>query len=155
MSAWRLFLDDDADTDRRPEISVENPAWREDRGLSVQPPDTAFLGPWKIARSVDEAFELLDNFGLPTFVSFDHDLCDPRPEYTGLTVAQEIVDRDMVSGTLPDNFAYEVHSWNSQGGPRIAGLLKGYLSEKAAGRVDVGDPINSLSKEDAYLKLFM
>jgi hypothetical protein len=149
-----LFLDDDADTVRRPEISVENPAWREDRHLSTIPPDTAFLGAWKIARSVDEAIELLDTFGLPTFVSFDHDLCDLRPEYTGLKVADEIVARDMVSGSLPENFAYEVHSWNPEGGPRIVGLLNGYLAEKSSGHVRVGDPINSLSREDAYLKLF-
>ncbi|MNL83955.1 hypothetical protein D3C87_2117590 [compost metagenome] len=71
-----------------------------------------------------------------------------------MKVAEEIVSRDMVSGSLPDNFAYEVHSWNPKGGPRIVGLLKGYLAEKAAGRVDVGDPINALSSEEAYLKLF-
>jgi hypothetical protein len=69
-------------------------------------------------------------------------------------VAEEIVTRDMVTGALPENFAYEVHSWNPEGGPRIAGLLKGYLFEKAAGRVDVGNPLHSLSQEEAYLKLF-
>ena len=154
MSGWRLFLDDDADTVRRPEISVESREWREDRGLSPNAPHTSFLGAWKIARSVDEALALFDEFGLPTFASFDHDLCDERPGYTGLKVAEEIVARDMITGSLPENFAYEVHSWNPEGGPRIVGLLKGYLSEKAAGRVEVGNPLNELSREDAYLKLF-
>lgn len=154
MAGWRMFLDDDADTVRRPEISVESREWREDRGLSPTPPDTASLGAWKIARSVEEALALLDEYGLPTFVSFDHDLCDERPGYTGLKVAEEIVARDMVTGALPENFAYEVHSWNPKGGPRIVGLLKGYLSEKAAGRVDLGNPLNALSQEEAYLKLF-
>jgi len=154
MAGWRLFLDDDADTVRRPDISVESREWREDRGLSPIPPDTAFLGPWKIARSVEEAFALLDGFGLPTYVSFDHDLCDERPGYTGLKVAEEIVARDMVTGALPENFAYEVHSWNPNGGARIVGLLQSYLSEKAAGRVDVGNPINALRTEEAYLQLF-
>lgn len=154
MNPWKLFLDDDADGVRRPDLSVENPVWRQGRGLSPQVPDTEFLGEWKIARSVDEAFALFDRLGLPSFISFDHDLCDHRPEYTGFRVAEEVVRRDMLGAGLPENFAYEVHSWNPVGGPRIVGLLDSYLLQKKAGGISRDTPLNDLSREEAYQMLF-
>jgi hypothetical protein len=154
LKPWKLFLDDDADGVRRPDLSVENPSWRQGRGLSAQVPDTSSLGSWQIARSVDEAFALFDQLGLPSFISFDHDLCDRRPDYTGFRVAEEIVRRDMISSSLPFDFAYEVHSWNPIGGPRIVGLLDGYLAQKRDGHISRDNRLNELSREEAYNMLF-
>ncbi len=127
---WRLFLDDDADTVRRPEISVENPQWREDRQLPAIIPPTAHLGPWVLARSCEEAFREIDARGLPNFVSFDHDLCDEREGYDGKKVAEYIVNKDRVEKSLPSDFAYEVHSWNGKGAIRIDSYLQSYLKTR-------------------------
>lgn len=134
MMAWRLFLDDDADTVRQPSICVENPEWRAGRMLAAKIPDTAHLGDWVIARSCDEAFFEIDKRGLPTFVSFDHDLCDEREGYDGKKVAEYIVAKDMRERSLPENFSYEVHSWNGRGAIRIQSYLDCYLSSDRSGK---------------------
>lgn len=127
---WKLFLDDDADTVRRPDISVENTAWRIAMDLPPGPPDTSGFGAWKIARSFSEAAALIDQLGLPGFVSFDHDLADGKD---GIAVAHLIVDTDLDSlgQALPENFDFEVHSGNRVGRANIRGLLEGYLSSKS------------------------
>lgn len=154
MAPWRLFLDDDADTVRQPSETVENGAWRANRGLSVVRPETSHLGEWKIARSVDEAITLLDQFGLPAFVSFDHDLCDEAPGRNGLMVAVEITSRDMRDGSLSADFGFEVHSWNPTGAQHIIDHMTDYLSKKSLGLVSIADPINELTREEAYAHLF-
>jgi hypothetical protein len=127
---WRLFLDDDADTTRRPAISVEDRQWRHDRNLPSVIPSTDHLGPWVLARSCEEAIHEIDARGLPNFVSFDHDLCDEREGYDGKKVAEYIVNRDRIDRSLPSDFAYEVHSWNGRGAIRIESFLESYLSNR-------------------------
>jgi len=121
---WKLFLDDDADGARRPAITVENPAWRSRMGLPRNPPDTWHLGEWIVARNYGEAEELLTRFGMPSFVSFDHDLGEER---TGLDVARMIAERDLDMGDMPPGFAYEVHSANPVGRQNIRSYLESYL----------------------------
>ena len=126
---WKLFLDDDADTVRRPEITVENTAWRRTMDMPLDPPDTSDLGDWVIARSYAEAESLFLEFGLPDFVSFDHDLADGKD---GISVAHLIVNTDLDSGgvALPECFLFEIHSGNRVGRANINGLLSSYLSTK-------------------------
>lgn len=131
MSLWKLFLDDDADTVRRPEISVENPAWRKKMDLPLDPPntDSRILGDWKIARSYSEAASLFDEFGLPFFASFDHDLADGKD---GIAVAHRMIeiDLDLFGRELFQYFRFEVHSGNRVGRDNIRGLLEGYMKQK-------------------------
>jgi hypothetical protein len=116
MTLWKLFLDDDADTVRRPDITVENSAWRKTMDLPLDPPnaDPAVLGNWKIARSFAEADQLFAEFGLPFFVSFDHDLADGKD---GIAVAHRMIEIDMDSfgGEISRHFRFEVHSGNRVG----------------------------------------
>lgn len=131
MPLWKLFLDDDADTVRRPDITVENPAWRKTMDLPLDPPNTdpAVLGDWKVARSYSEADALFAEFGLPFFASFDHDLADGKD---GIAVIHRMIEIDMDSegGEISRHFAYEVHSGNRIGRDNIRGLLDGYLKQK-------------------------
>ncbi|CTQ47346.1 cyclic-phosphate processing receiver domain-containing protein [Roseibium aggregatum] len=131
MNPWKLFLDDDADTVRRPDITVENSAWRKTMDLPLDPPNTdpAVLGDWKIARSYVEAAALFDEFGLPLFVSFDHDLADGKD---GIAVAHRMIEIDMDSfgGQISRRFRFEVHSGNRVGRDNIRGLLEGYMKQK-------------------------
>lgn len=159
MIAWKLYLDDCADDTRKPEISVESRSWRINRGLSPFPPDTSSLGNWKIARSYDEAVALMDEFGLPEFVSFDHDLCDETPGKDGFGVAKEIVSRDMRSRSLSKTFFFEVHSWNPIGAKNISSYLESYL----ASRDSIASPddysimdniLTGMNDEEAYAALF-
>jgi len=124
---WRLFLDDDADGDRRPEITVDNPRWRVRMGLPSVPPETLHLGPWRIARSFDEAVAAIDKLGLPDFASFDHDLGDGKD---GIAVARHMIEMDLDTGLLPEGFFFETHSGNPVGRANINGLWKSYLRRR-------------------------
>lgn len=124
---WKLFVDDDADGSRRPAISVENPGWRSALGLPRSPPDVFHLGEWVIARSYAEAVAAMEAFGLPAFVSFDHDLGDGKD---GIAVARWMIERDLDGDRLPLDFAYEVHSANPVGRANIAGLMESYLRQR-------------------------
>jgi hypothetical protein len=132
---WKLFLDDDADTARRPDITVENPEWRRTMDLPLDPPDTSHLGDWILARNFREAKALIGEFGLPDFVSFDHDLADGKD---GIAVAHHIVntDLDAEGGALSNDFDFEVHSGNRVGRANIRGLLENYLSSKRTNRMN-------------------
>lgn len=77
-----------------------------------------------VVRSYDEAVQLVKDFGFPEEVSFDHDL---GTEKTGLDFAHFLIDLDLDTGTMPDNFSYNVHSANPVGRANIVGLLGGYL----------------------------
>lgn len=125
--AWRLYLDDDADEARRPDISVENPGWRARAALPLFPPVLQHLGEWVIAKNYREAIEAIDALGFPTFVSFDHDIAS---EETGVDVAKYLIELDLDTETMPEDFAFEVHSANPVGRKNINGLLESYLGQK-------------------------
>lgn len=126
-TAWRLFLDDDADDARRPDISVENPGWRMRAGLSKNPPFLQHLGDWVIAKNYQEAIEAINALGFPSFVSFDHDIASKE---TGVDVAKYLIDIDLDTGAMPEDFGFEVHSANPVGRRNIIMLLENYLGQK-------------------------
>jgi len=124
---WRLYLDDDADTVRPPERTVENPAWRSEARLPPNPPDLSHLGEWVIARSVDEAREAVSRLGFPSFIAFDHDLSDGRD---AVALVDLLIAMDMEEGSMPPDFSYEVHSKNPWGAPNIHSKFESYRRSK-------------------------
>ena len=62
---WKLFLDDE----RFPPNSETD---------------------WQLARTYSEAVELISRLGMPSYISFDHDLGDPQSN-TGYDLAKYIV----------------------------------------------------------------
>lgn len=96
MGTWKLFLDDE----------------REPVGTG-----------WTICRSVAEVAAVAKIFGLPSFISFDHDLGPgPAPDgydNTGMGCAKWIVDQVLDGVPLPDGFAFYVHSQNPIGAENI------------------------------------
>lgn len=126
-SRWKLFLDDDAYGARNPKITVEVPEWRKNAKLPENPPETAELGAWVIATSVDEAMNAIEERGFPTFVSFDHDLGDGQD---GIALAHALIDLDIDTMGMPADFAFEVHSANPIGRQNITCLLSNYLEFK-------------------------
>lgn len=91
---------------------------------------------WKIVRSYDEAIAWVTEHGFPDVISFDHDLGlmhyahDYSDGKTGLDFAKWLVEYDMDTHTMPDNFHFTVHSKNPIGSENIRELLNNYIQQK-------------------------
>lgn len=82
---------------------------------------------WHVVRTVDQAVNFILHYGLPSYISFDHDL-GPDPEPTGFDLAKWIVDASLDNRiVIPDDFKFNVHSANPVGRRNIESLLTGYL----------------------------
>lgn len=125
---YKLFIDDLANTVRSPEKTVENREWRIQQGLSSNIPNLLHLGQWKIALNFNSAVQIILKFGIPNFISFDHDLGEDKNAYD---IAKYIVDLDLDNKlTFPDDFNFEVHSSNPIGKKNIETYLTNYINFK-------------------------
>ena len=100
---WNLFLDDE----RYPPKDGQN---------------------WAIARTMEDVLMYLRQNGMPSFISFDHDLGDKEP--TGYDIAKFLVGLDMSSDNdykFSKDFSYYVHSQNPVGKANIEGYLDNYM----------------------------
>lgn len=94
------------------------------------PPDDSFI----IARNTDEAKRLIEEYGVPVLISFDHDLGmnengDIIPN--GYDFAKWLVEMDMDGiYKLSKNFDFMVHSQNPVGAENIRGYMNNYLETK-------------------------
>lgn len=92
---------------------------------------------WMIARSYDDAVNLVTEYGPPVFISFDHDLADEHyksfaegavAEKTGYQFAKwfcsHVMENDLL---LDDRFGYYVHSMNPIGAKNIDMYMKNFL----------------------------
>lgn len=104
---WRLYLDD-----------------------IRYPPDTTYI----VTRTVEEAQQLIEQYGVPEHISFDHDLgVDEKDNLlpNGYDFAKWLVEMDMDGVvTLPTNFTFEVHSQNPVGAENIRAYLSSYLFQR-------------------------
>lgn len=110
---------------------MKNTAWKLYLDDLRTPIDTSFA----IARSVIEAQLMISWYGMPEFISFDHDLgCDREGSLLpdGYDFAKWLVEKDMEESPFkfPDNFDFKVHSQNPVGAQNIRSLLDGYFSHK-------------------------
>ena len=91
-------------------------------------PPEATKNAWKVARSYFQAICLVDEYGFPDYVSFDHDL---GLGMNGYDFAKYLVALDMSSSNprmlMPDHFNYTIHSQNPIGSENIDRFLKNYL----------------------------
>lgn len=124
--SYHLFLDD--------ERSPKDVTWK------LLP-----SGPWAVVRSYKEFVDYINENGVPSFVTFDHDLADFHygvmleenkyeyddgdmkktfdygPEKTGFDCAKWLVDHCHLNGVeFP---SYEIHSMNPIGAKRIADYI--------------------------------
>jgi len=87
-----------------------------------------------VVRSHDEAITIIKKYGIPNFISFDHDLgVDEEGKLlkSGYDLAKWIVDSDLDKRhKLPPNFSFKVHSQNPVGKQNIISLLESYLKYK-------------------------
>lgn len=96
---WRLFLDD------------ERMPVREDE--------------WFIARDVNDAVFLVIKHGVPTYISFDHDLGDGA---NGAAFANWLINYMLDEGIkFPKDFDYFIHSQNPIGAANIRAKMNGAI----------------------------
>lgn len=105
---YRMFLDD-----------VRHPSW-------VYPGED--VQDWMVCRSVAEALSVIHDLGCPEWISFDHDLGDQVP--TGYDLAQWLVQQDLDTQFMSEEFSYDCHSANPVGAANIRNLLDNYLAHK-------------------------
>lgn len=114
---WKLFLDD-----------LRFPA------------DVQYdFGPYKdliICRTMDDAVWAVKQYGLPVFISFDHDLADIHyiigdGEKTGFTFAKWFCDY-MIDNDLefPEGFNFHVHSANPVGAENIRAYMNNFIKHR-------------------------
>lgn len=86
-----------------------------------------------IARSMEEVKNLVSDLGMPSFISFDHDLGSDElgPLPSGYDIARWMVDVDLGGAyQFPDDFDFYVHSQNPIGKRNIEEYLGAYLKFK-------------------------
>jgi hypothetical protein len=88
---------------------------------------------WVIVRSYEEAVNYVKKHGFMKIASFDHDLGMDHyagnydDGQTGYDFAKWLIEYDMDTNSMPENFKFIVHSMNPIGGENIRNLLGGYL----------------------------
>ncbi len=117
---WNLFLDD--------ERNLEDVTW-----APWQVCEKYRNEEWVIVRNVSSALSQIVNRGMPSYISFDHDLGDG--ELTGHDLAKMLVDDALDFPDEPDfqfpiGFSFYVHSQNPIGKANIEGLLNNYMKHK-------------------------
>lgn len=86
-----------------------------------------------LARTFDQAIKLCEEKGMPSHISFDHDLGDfvNGVELTGYDFAKWLVEQDLDGlRPLPEDFTWYVHSSNPVGKKNIDHRLSSYLEYK-------------------------
>lgn len=87
-----------------------------------------------IVRNFDEATSHIIKYGMPRYISFDHDLgCDYNGVIlkNGHDLAKWLVDMDIENKyKFPNDFKFNVHSANPIGRNNIQSILNNYLQFK-------------------------
>lgn len=76
---------------------------------------------WVIARTAEAAQSLVVRYGLPRFISFDHDLGDGL---NGSEFVTWLINHMLTAGDkFPADFSYMIHSQNPIGAGNIRGKM--------------------------------
>jgi hypothetical protein len=90
---------------------------------------------YSLVRSYEEAINYVKDNGIPSFISFDHDLGvdeNGEPILTGYDFAKWLVEMDMNNVyKFPEDFFFKVHSANPVGKVNIESYLNNYLNLKS------------------------
>lgn len=82
-------------------------------------------GGFKIARTYQDAVNLIEEYGPPFYISFDHDLGEGK---NGYDFAKWFADYVIETGAvLPEEFGYYVHSMNPIGAKNIAAFMENFI----------------------------
>ena len=113
---WNLFIDD--------ERNVEDVTWAP---LPLQ--EKYHKEDWIVCRNIGEVYDTIHSKGMPSYISFDHDLGED--ETTGFGIVKMIIEMDLDEfREIPKDFDFYVHSMNPIGKSNIEGLLHCYIKAK-------------------------
>lgn len=111
-------------------MSVKNTPWKLYLDDIRNPADTTYI----VARTVKEAQHLVEKYGVPEHISFDHDLGVDELDNllpNGYDFAKWLVEMDMDGNIeLSCAFTFTVHSQNPVGAENIRVYLSNYLALK-------------------------
>jgi hypothetical protein len=111
---YNLFIDDERDP-----IDVKWGSWK-DQAMYRD-------AEWIIARNWYDVLEIVITMGLPSIISFDHDLGDNTP--TGYDIAKRLSELIMnAKYEIPENFQFYVHSKNPVGKQNIENYMNNFLN---------------------------
>jgi len=133
----KLFLDD---------IRMPADAWIYSERIKMLEKSKTISCEWTIVRNYQDFCEFIDKFGIPSVVSFDHDLCEEHMKYyfdftsqlgiidytklkvkTGKHCAEYFVEKWKEAGK-PSTQVY-VHSANRWGQVEIKNVLKELIND--------------------------
>jgi hypothetical protein len=116
---WKLFIDD--------ERNLEDVTW-----APFQIREKYRNEEWVICRNGQEFMREFLSRGMPSYISFDHDLGEDSG--TGYDILKLLIDVDIETPNdafrFPENFSFYVHSQNPIGKANIEGLLNSYLEHR-------------------------
>lgn len=81
---------------------------------------------WQIARSSQEAIDMVQANGMPAEIAFDHDL---GGDDTSMKFIWWFIDAYYDGLLLIGDLSYTIHSQNSVGVKNIRGLMDGFLKD--------------------------
>lgn len=84
-------------------------------------------GDWKIARSVEEFILLVEHYGMPNRISFDHDLAGQDGIHAAKWLVEQIMDGRIDFGP---EFTYTVHSMNPIGAENIRSYMDSFMRSR-------------------------
>ena len=90
---------------------------------------------WAIVRTVPAAIAWVEEHGFPSYVSFDNDLGEPLEGYD---LAKWLCERDLDTGSMPDDFAFQAHSMNVVREQGIRNRMNSHLALREATRLAGG-----------------
>ena len=80
---------------------------------------------WVVARSSNEAIQIIMERGIPNKISFDHDLGgEDTAMFLIHWIIESVLDQEL---NIPPDFQYTIHSANPVGKANIDGLMKSFL----------------------------
>ena len=118
---YNLFIDDQID-DINPDTG------RGIRDPQIIDPSRQYVG----VKTVQEAIDLIESRGCPTFISFDHDLGlnDKGEPMETPALAHWLVEKDLDNpGFIPEDFEYQIHSANIYAKQNLS-ILGNYLKSR-------------------------
>lgn len=113
---WNLFIDDEREL-----ADVTWAPWQIQEKYRNEE--------WVVARNGQEVLDAFLEKGMPSYISFDHDLGEDSG--TGYDIVKMLINIDMETPEdmyrFPENFDFYVHSKNPIGKSNIEGLLNNYM----------------------------
>lgn len=91
---------------------------------------------WRIARNYHDAVWMVTNYGMPYFISFDHDLNDfvdlytHRLEFTGYDFVKWFCNWVIDNDVCLNDFDYWVHSANPVGAENIRRYMANFIKDR-------------------------